>query len=513
MLGVGALAFVLRVLTLFHPHTDEAIWLKRSENYIDALLSLDLQNATSSVSGGATMPGITTSLVGGVAHLLWEQLQRVGLIEAATVSWPRSRVGLAIAELGVAAVNAVLIATLFWVLMTWSNKVVAATATLLLATEPFVVSHGARLTTDSFLMLFAAVGVFAFLATLGVASEEEIDDRRARRMAVVAGLGLAGGLLSKLPMLTLCPFLLVVVVSAGIRAHAAGTMRAYAQRLMIVFVVGIAAVIVLWPAIWADPGGQLELLTNSAGQIDRPIPRFFFGETRVDPGPLFYVVAVPLRMTPWMLLLTLGATVGAVMSRVTRLRALVVLGYALVPSVVLLIGAKKYDRYSLIIWPAFAVLAGLFIQALLARQRRVSRRQQQTLAVGAVTFVAVCALLVAPNSSVYANPMLGGGEVAQRVIPIGGSINDAGTYIRDREGANCAHRRILSTVPYRLFFPCGILKSTASADQLVPGDYVVVVPQSRSQASLNELESLGRRVERIKKRGVVIVDIYQVPPD
>jgi 4-amino-4-deoxy-L-arabinose transferase-like glycosyltransferase len=189
------------------------------------------------------------------------------------------------------------------------------------------------------------------------------------------------------------------------------------------------------------------------------------------------------------------------------------LGYAFVPWLVITLAPKKYDRYTLLVWPAFAVLAGLLAELAFARARwgKVPR-QRRSVAVGAVTFAAAFSLLVAPNGIVYSNPLLGGSEVVQDVVGLGGSVRNVGLAIEDREGAQCSKRRILSNRARRIYFPCGVLKAPQQVDLLEPGDYVVIstIMRLRDPEGVRELEALGRRVERVTLRGIDVADIYQV---
>jgi hypothetical protein len=218
-------------------------------------------------------------------------------------------------------------------------------------------------------------------------------------------------------------------------------------------------------------------------------------------------------MTPWMLVLGVVGGVIALVTRSTRFRALVMLGYAFVPWLVITAAPKKYDRYTLLVWPAFAVLAGLLAELAFARARwGKTPRKRRSLAVGAVTFTVVASLLVAPNGVVYSNPLLGGSEVVQDVFIPGGSIRGAGLAIEDREGARCSQRRILSNRARRIYFPCGVGKAPQQVDLLEPGDYVVIntITRLRDPEGSRELEALGRHVETVTVRGIDIANIYQV---
>jgi hypothetical protein len=240
---------------------------------------------------------------------------------------------------------------------------------------------------------------------------------------------------------------------------------------------------------------------------------YFLGEIRGNPGPLYYLVTTPFHMTPWMLVLTVAGGVIALVTRSTRFRALVMIGYAFVPWIVITASPKKYDRYTLLVWPAFAVIAGLLTELAFARARSGrSPRERRSVAVGAVTFVIVASLLVARIGIVYSNPLLGGSEVVQNVVFLGGSPRNAGLAIQDREGDQCSKHRILSDRARRIYFPCGVLKAPHQVDLLEPGDYVVIstITRARDPEGARELEVLGRHVERVTVRGIDVADIYEV---
>ena len=191
-------------------------------HYVNAYTTLDLTNATSISEGGGTMPGITTAAVGGTARLLWSASRGLGISDD-KFDFDESRRGLFMAQTLMALVNALLIVALWWVLWRWINRRVATVAAVILATEPFLLVHGARLTTDSFVMLFGALGAFATAAALGIPRVQQNLTRR-RNLAIVAGIGLAGTVASKLSFLSVLPFvagLIVLAVAAPAPARAA----------------------------------------------------------------------------------------------------------------------------------------------------------------------------------------------------------------------------------------------------------------------------------------------------
>jgi hypothetical protein len=242
--------------------------------------------------------------------------------------------------------------------------------------------------------------------------------------------------------------------------------------------------------------------------------QFLFGKTSVDPGVFFYPVVMAFRSTPWLFVLTLASPV-ALWFRRTRPYAVLMLLYALVPFVVITIASLKYDRYTLPLWPAAAVLAALVVEvAVVSCIRRAPRSRRFVVPVlGALlVVVALSSLLVVPDAGVYANPLLGGGAAAQDAILIGGpSASRVGELIQDREGDACDRRRIFATrLGGHLRFPCG--EPITDPAKLRSGDYVVVdrLTITRGKARLEDYRTYGKVVDHIRRRGVDMVDVIVV---
>jgi hypothetical protein len=141
-----------------------------------------------------------------------------------------------------------------------------------------------------------------------------------------------------------------------------------------------------------------------------------------------------------------------------------------------------------------------------------TRRLVAPLMVVIVSGLWLMVMNVAPDTGLYANPILGGGETAQDVILIGGPATArAGELIRDIEGDRCGELRIFATVSRgRLRFPCG--QVVATLDSLRPGDYIVVDTSSltRGRATLDEYERRGEVVAHLRRRGIDLADVIRV---
>jgi hypothetical protein len=509
-------AFGLRAVTALAGYSSgsEVLFLGRSQHYINHLLELDFPRITSVDHGRATMPGITTSIVGGITRVLWGGARDLGVTSYPGQLYSQSRSALILSELLMSAATAGLIVLLWWVLSRWSTRTVATTAALLLATEPAIVFDGAKLTTDPFLTLFGAIAAFALAAALDVPSGRQLTTRQRRVMAMIAGVGVGGALLSKLIALSFGPFLAGLVIYAGVRAYRRRESVGNVVLLTAIALgVALLMIVVLWPASWAATDSQLRVLERTARMGSDTHHVFFLGEVTANPSPVFYVLTVPLRMTPWLFLASIPAAVVALRVRALRGFAVVALLYAVVPAISIVSAQAKFVRYSYPLWPTLAVLVGLLVQqiAVWGREGGVARsRALELVAVGAMTGVVVYAFLVVPYGGVYTNPLLGGAPVAEQVMNINDDLQaESGYYIQDRDGDLCGSRRIW-TNSFRKFFPCG--QVVGSLNELGPGDYVVLsdTNQRGTPGAVRAFRHRTRHIATVKVRGVEISEILQV---
>jgi hypothetical protein len=157
-LAVGVSALIPRLVTAgTFQTTDETLWIVRTTTFSDGLMSLDPSRMSASRDALATMPGVTTMWVGSIGRLLWAAADALGLREGSE-ALAASRSGMAFTHVVMAVVTSALIAAFVMIARRWCGTVAAATAGVLLATEPFLVGHGSLLHTDELTMLFGING-------------------------------------------------------------------------------------------------------------------------------------------------------------------------------------------------------------------------------------------------------------------------------------------------------------------------------------------------------------------
>lgn len=340
--------------------------------------------------------------VGGRPTVAPDVVERPGFMDALV----RARLGLVI-------VHGVLLAVAGLLIWRLAGPAAGLLGGAMLALEPFLVAHGQLLRADALLAELMLVAVLAANAYWL---------RGAGPWALFLASGATGlALLAKTPAIVLLPLIGGTALVA--RWYARGTGAVVIGRTALelgVWLLGAAVVYVaLWPSMWVQPVETLRRVveyTLSKGGAPMDAGSYLLGEALPDPGPLFYGVALLLRLSPFVLggFLALLAMRGGRGRR--RVLAAQFLAVALVFGVAMAVAAKKADRYMLPLVPFLVAAAGLGIAELVHRRRTVG------LAVGLSVVVlgqALSLLSVWPYPLTYYNPLAGGGAGASRAMLVG----------------------------------------------------------------------------------------------
>lgn len=517
---IGVAAAVPRLLTAGNFQTvDETLWMTRSARFADAVVGGHLSHLAITSEAASTMPGITTMWIGSLAKGLFELGQWIGLVPDDRI-FEYSTQGVAIAQSTMAVATALLIGLVAWLVARWSSARVGVAFGLLLATEPFWVAHGSILHTDELLTLFGSAGLVCLAIALGVPRSAPVGglEPRAvpRRWAVAAGVLLACAALTKLSGLVWGASAAIIFAWAivqRIRDHSPETSRRNACRplatgLAIALGCAVATTAVLYPALWADPGGQWTRLAASFDLGRLPRESYFRGGVLQQPPLYFYAYVLPWRTTPWALAVVLVAIPFALARQVARSRAIMMLAMAVPPTIVLALAEAKYTRYGLMILAPLLLAGCLALQpherdtAALGERAAAALRFERAawLSLGVVGVLFACS--VAPYGLVYFNPLLGGGRAAQSHVPVGwyeeGDMALAS--IREdveRRGGTCDG---VTTTGYRTF-----MVTWAHCGRWVPdsdADYLVV--------DISMRQHMSTRTYRARIRGRELVDVDYV---
>lgn len=472
-LGVFLLAFASRALALgdFVTIDEASKWFERSEGFLQALREGDF--ADTNQTGH---PGVTTMWLGSAGVLAHQWLVDMGRVAPDDLTTYR-----VLLRLPVTFVTSLSVALGYLLLRRLLGARVALLAALLWATDPFLVAHGQVIHLDGLLTSFMTLSLLAaFLAfrpddrpRTGDRPVIPVDNGRwtTVRWSWLATSALAGGLalLTKSPSVVLLPMIgLIALVGLWptlslrpFRAEHALVIASRAGTALVVWVSLASAVwFTLWPTTWVDPGGAVtsvvaEVINN--GGEPHNVGNFFRGRAVDDPGPLFYPVVIALRLTPWTMLGGgLALVVFLVYMRANRMAVvrgswsvILLLGvFALLFTLLMSIPPKKFDRYVLPIFPALTILAAFgYVWSVDALRRRTpgADNPKSKIQNPKLIWLLVVLGLVAnlawyhPYIFSYYNPLLGGGPVAARTIPVGWGegYEQAGAFIA-RQFNGCA---------------------------------------------------------------------------
>jgi 4-amino-4-deoxy-L-arabinose transferase-like glycosyltransferase len=451
---------------------DEYLWIERSGEFLAALLRADWA-ATFQVGH----PGLITRWTGvlGILATYLPRLQTASgqlLVDGQPFQDLLAGLGAHLPEVLAATRYPTVILTsmgvvgLYFLVRPLFGQRAALLSAVLLALEPFHLALSRVIHHDALSTTFMTLSLLSFMVHLG----------KHRSFFYLALSGLMAGLafLSKSPSLFLVPFTVLLSLGAyWVRRKCLWPLdwRRVAELGRDWAIWGLVAALVfvlLWPAMWVDPlGTVLGVIDKASGYAASPHERgnFFLGKVGLDPGSLFYPVALLFRLTPLTILglgssLLLGLSSEAYRNRwriPNRPRAdpyrwrvvqqrpepcpeqsrRVIEGMASLWAFILLYvllmttGAKKFDRYLLPIFPMIDILAALGLLALgevvweWAKGRfgvapRIPSFRTSALGLGLVLFLqAGFALPHYPYYLTYYNPLLGGIRQAAQTLLVG----------------------------------------------------------------------------------------------
>lgn len=337
---------------------DEPFWLGRSANFARAIMQWDPEDTYQMAH-----PGVPVMWAGAIAFWIHgteytdhysdntdypffidERLVAAGIDPMEMLQYAR------MVKLGL---ETVLFAISLALILTLGTRLLAALAGVLIALDPFLVGFGPLLHVDSLL------AISLFTAALAIAWAMREPNRLSRWLvagliAAVSVLTRSTGVVIAIPM----AFALLVVWN---RAHRDVWIRAAG-----LWILGFAATyILLWPALWVNPietaRAMIDWTLGAAGG-GHEHQLFFNGViTFDDPGWFFYPATLLWRTTP---LVWMGTVLCLLSMRSRSFRARIrpfapVLIMSATYLIVMSLGAKKFDRYVLPVYPVVSLVAAL----------------------------------------------------------------------------------------------------------------------------------------------------------
>lgn len=531
--AVFLFAFVPRAVIGRFLTVDEAYhWFGRVERFVQALHERNW--AGTNLIGH---PGVTTLWLGATGTWLHQTLLAIGLVTADNLDAHRTllRLPIAFGTAGCVALAFLLLRRLF-------ERRVALLAALFMAGEPFLVAHSQLLHLDALLASFMTVSLLAALV-----ASARVERRATSGWWLISALFGGLALLTKSPAIFLPPMVGLIalfgswklattsqeMVQAG-KLPFAFSLQPFVVTLQSFAIWSLVAALVwlaLWPAAWVDPLGALgrvALQASADGGAPHGWGNFFLGRAVADPGPLFYPVTLTFRLTAWTLV-GLVAYLGFSIfdfrlgrrvlfdQAIPLLLGLFVVGFC----VALSMSPKKFDRYALPVFPALDVLAALglirLVDLLLSRTPQRLRAANSAGWAVMISLLALNLALAFPYYLAYFNPLLGGGQAAARLVPVGWGegYEQAGAFVaRQYNGADrptaARYEPVLNP-----FVPAD---AAPLAWWQIPGrvDYAVVyidqVQRNEKPETFRPLLEQLEPIHTVRINGIEYAYVFQIPP-
>lgn len=416
---------------------DERKWLARSANFLYAVSHADWANTFQ-----REHPGVTVMWAGtlGLLNVLpdypaiapgpftWEKEVIEPWLKENTDVTPLE--ALTAGRRWIAFGVALFLALGFLPLRRLIGEGPAILATLFVAWDPWAVALSRQLHPDGFVNTFIFLALLLFLSWL-------YAGRRTRDL-ILSGAVMGLAWLTKTPAIFLVPagFILVTIEWWRERRDPQRTGRLW--RIWAAYILwGVAASAVfflLWPSMWVDPLGTF---VKIGAEMEEYVERhtrvnYFLGQPAADPGLIFYPIAWFFRTTPAVIVGLLSAAwfgwrrKALSADPVVRRTVGALLIFTLVYVAGMSVGAKKFDRYLLPIFPALDVIAALGWVALagwVAQRLRVGERARvAVVAIAAAALIALHAAFTAlhyPYYLTYFNPLAGGSRTAPWAMIMG----------------------------------------------------------------------------------------------
>ena len=482
LLGLVLLTFLPRILTLSkHWASDEDLWMERSHIFFSAM-----QSGKFSDTFPTFHPGVTTMWLGSLA--LWSTYLSDSPIQSeATFEDFSTPDMLALIRFPIAFVTGVLILLAGFCVYRLFGGTVAALSTAFLAVEPFLLSESRRAHTDALTALFLCLSLLLWLCYLE-------DKLPRRRDIVLSGISFALACLTKSHA---SAFILFVPILLGWYFKQRNlSVKFLLWNMLLWMMVVLLTVLVVFPYMWTRPhslflsaaGGillvlswrnsskdaltlrihiTLEVLLGLLGIVvgfsiavgvpivngilwalteSHEVPQLFLGESRHDPGWLYFTIMWGV----WSGLLTLPLIGFAIYGawcqhnlkddktfRITVVLLMFVLFYLFSLSIV----SKKISRYLVIFLPAVSLLTALGVMNI---TQRFSKKW-----IGYVFFFVIFVLQafpvlhLHPYYRAYYHPLLSGTWVAKNTTCITGiGLDIAADYLNAKPDAKTLQVRL-----------------------------------------------------------------------
>ena len=320
--------------------------------------------------------------------------------------------------------NSVLITLIFYLLLKIIKVKKSIIFILLLVFEPFFIALARSIHNDLLVSLFCYLSFLAFFIVLGrINPKTKISEIAKSKMMIFTGLMMGLGLLTKSVSLFILPMTISTLIAFIVLNRR--LYIKYLAALLFALVYLSLTFVIVWPAMWVNPGGTLWLYFYK-GIFDTAIEEghrhYWFGKETMDPGFWFYPIILVGRYHPWMMA---GIFAGIIWSvkyireyfqtkKLSHAKLFILLNFVFFCGylTMIMITAKKLDRYTLPLLFPMALFTTYLVAGFIARYKNVA------LYICGILFALNLMLLVwiNPNYLVYYSPLIGGNYYGMKII-------------------------------------------------------------------------------------------------
>ena len=540
--GVFLLIAIPRWLVAAQSATaDETKWVARAANFSSALSRRDLAHTYQSEH-----PGVTTMWAGALglkalfpayankapAQLAPYELDRFLLDQGYT---PLQ--SLVAGRQVMVLFNALALTLVFHYARRLMDLQTALLATVFFALSPFFIAHTHLMHLDGLAGSLMLLSLLAFLSYL---------DRERWPDLLLSGIGAGLAWLTKTPAMSLAPILLItalLLVWQKRRGGQAASVWNAGISFLAWGIIGSVTFVLFWPAMWVEPLHTLsrlfqEALNYAGGGHGDPV---FFNGTIYSDGRIparvfsFYPITYLWRSTP-VVLFGLALVIPALWRRwspldhrTARTTILSLLLFALLFTLFMNLGDKKFDRYLIPIYPALHLVAAAGWVAVVRHFSNQYALLRDRLSIFSFLFFVFCFLAgvqllslwnVFPYPLSYYNPLLGGSERAPEVMQIGWGegLDEAGRYLSQKPGSEAltAASWYRSVLAYHFAGPTISINAALTPEEeaaIQSADYAVIyIHQWQRDAPPGLLDQFANRVPEhtIEINGLEYARIYDL---
>jgi len=501
---------------------DEYLWISRSRRF---LLALTEGNWANTFQTGH--PGVTTMWLGSLG--LWtynhfmtstplpETLIKLDWCNLSLDLLPFIRLPVAITTFICILITAKLTAILY-------NKQVALLTLVLLALNPFYLAHARVLHHDALVSSFMLVSALSMLVyILRIPNYPYL---------LLSGVSAGLALLSKTTSLFLFPFVGLIFVTIIIQQRHESIVVVKkiipAGLLWLIFV--SLTIYDVWPAMWLSTAQTVGLMKNMLQTYaNNPHQEgvFFWGESTQNPSILYYVFTILFQMPP-ITVIGIGAVISMVVSHFWKqplektgfTTICLQICYIVAFIISLNFGEKKQLRYVLPAMLMLDVIAAWGLHELLTRI--ISKYLRLHFSAYLIIITIILAIITLPHHPYYLtyyNPLMGGGNIATKMITVGWGegLDEAARYLNTLPHAEKLQVATWLAVPFAPYFKGNTLFYLDDSALALASDYVVLY---RSEIQRNypnpELQTYLRTHNTLNKviqvHGIDYAWVYQMQP-